>query len=56
MRWRVEAEEPQQALFANEELVERHVGSGEFRGLEFLHVNARTIVNRVVGASRMPFE
>ena len=33
----------------------RHVGTGEFRGLEFFHVNARTIVNRVPAASRMPF-
>ena len=56
MRWRVEADEPQQALFADEALVERHVGSGEFRGMEFLHVRARTIINRVPGASRMPFE
>ncbi len=56
VRWRVEAEETQQALFADEELVERHVGSGEFRGMEFLHVNARAVVNRVAGASRMPFE
>ncbi len=56
MRWTVAADEPQQALFADEDLVERHVGSGEFRGMEFLHVNARTMINRVAGASRMPFE
>lgn len=56
MRWQIQADEPQQALFADEDLVERHVGSGEFRGMEFLHVNARTVVNRVAGASRMPFE
>ena len=56
MRWRVEAEEAQQALFADEELVERHIGSGEFRGMEFFHVNARTVINRVAGGSRMPFE
>lgn len=56
VRWRIEADEPQQALFADEELVERHVGSGEFRGMEFLHVRARTVINRVAGASRMPFE
>ncbi|MEO5679552.1 MAG: radical SAM protein [Acidimicrobiales bacterium] len=56
MRWRIEADEPQQVLFADESLVDRHVGSGEFRGMEFLHVNARTVVNRVAGASRMPFE
>ncbi len=56
MRWQIQAEEPQQALFADEALVERHVGSGEFRGMEFLHVNARTVLNRVAGGSRMPFE
>ncbi len=56
MRWKIEADETQGALFADEALVERHVGSGEFRGMEFLHVKARTIVNRVPGASSMPFE
>ena len=56
VRWRIQADEPQQALFADEALVERHVGSGEFRGMEFLHVNARTVINRVAGGSRMPFE
>ena len=56
MRWQVEGEEPQQALFSDEDLVERHVGSGEFRGMEFLHVKARTVINRVAGGSRMPFE
>jgi DNA repair photolyase len=56
MRWQIEADEPQQALFADEALVERHVGAGEFRGMEFLHVTARTVVNRVPAASRMPFE
>ena len=56
MRWRIEGDEPQQALFADEALVERNVGSGEFRGMEFLHVNARMVINRVAGASRMPFE
>ena len=42
-------------LFPEGSLVERHVGTGEYRGLEFLHVNARTIVNAVPAASRMPF-
>ena len=56
MRWRIQADEPQQALFADEVLVDRNVGSGEFRGMEFLHVNARTVINQVAGASRMPFE
>ena len=34
---------------------EREVGRGEFRGLEFVHVRARTIVNRVDPRSPVPF-
>src|SRR5579875_2782215 len=34
---------------------ERHIGKGEYRGLEFLHVRARTIVNAVPASSRMAF-
>ena len=30
-------------------------GTGEFRGMEFLHVKARRIINRVPASSRMPF-
>ena len=55
IRWAQVEDDPQGALFADEELVERHVGTGEFRGLEFLHVNARRIVNEVPAASSMPF-
>ena len=54
LRWRLESDAPE-SLFPTEALVERHVGRGEFRGLEFFHVRARTIVNRVPAASRMPF-
>src|SRR5271165_5767830 len=42
-------------LFAEEQLVDRHVGIGEYRGLEFLHVNARRVINQVPAASRLPF-
>jgi DNA repair photolyase len=42
-------------LFAADDLDERHVGRGEFRGMEFLHVNARSIINEVPKASRVPF-
>ena len=42
-------------LFPADDLVERHVGRGEFRGMEFLHVNARSIINEVPNASRVPF-
>jgi DNA repair photolyase len=55
LRWRTVEDEPQGVLFGDEEVVERHVGRGEFRGLEFFHVRCRTIVNTVPAASRMPF-
>ena len=42
-------------LFPRPAVGERHVGTGEYRGMEFFHVNARTIVNKVRAASRMPF-
>jgi len=56
-RWRLadDGSDPQLSLFRPEELVERHVGIGEYRGLEFLHVNARRIINPVPPASRMVF-
>jgi DNA repair photolyase len=55
-RWRkADDDGGQPKLFAEEELVDRHVGIGEYRGLEFLHVNARRVINEVPAASRMPF-
>jgi DNA repair photolyase len=57
LRWKLaDAADGQGALFADDELVERHVGTGEFRGMEFLHVNARRVINRVPATSRMPFQ
>ena len=57
LRWQLAGdgagEDAQGALF--DDVVERHMGKGEYRGLEFLHVNARRIVNEVPAASRMPF-
>jgi len=54
MRWRLSEDgEAQGALFDEE--VERHIGKGEFRGMEFLHVNARTIINEIPKASQLPF-
>ena len=44
----------QGALF--DDVVERHVGKGEYRGLEFLHVEARSVVNRIPNPGRFPFE
>jgi DNA repair photolyase len=55
-RWRRADEDGGQgALFSDEELVERHVGIGAYAGLEFLHVNAKRVINEVPAASRMPF-
>ncbi len=54
LRWRIAEEEEQSRLFPDDAVVERHVGRGEYAGMEFLHVNARTIVNRVPEASRVP--
>jgi DNA repair photolyase len=45
--------DPQGTFFGRD--VERHVGKGEFRGMEFLHVRARRIINEVPNSSRMPF-
>lgn len=56
LRWRLADDDGGQAsLFAEGELVERHVGAGEYRGLEFLLVNAKRIINEVPAASRVPF-
>lgn len=56
LRWKLAGDLGGQGVFFTDvELVERHVGKGEYRGMEFLHVNARRIVNEVPGASRMPF-
>lgn len=55
-RWRLAEEDGgQPMLFAEEDLVDRHVGIGEYRGLEFLHVNAKRVINEVPAASHMPF-
>src|SRR5437588_5257706 len=54
MRWRLaDDDEGQGALFKEE--VERHIGRGEFRGMEFFHVNARRIINEIPKASMLPF-
>ncbi len=56
LRWRlVEEEDDQDGLFDRDELLGHHVGTGEYAGMEFLHVNARKIINEVPAASRMPF-
>ncbi|WP_425827793.1 Rv2578c family radical SAM protein [Streptomyces fractus] len=44
------------ALFGADAVVSRTFDSPEFRGVTFHEIRARSIVNRVPGASRMPFE
>ncbi|MEU1072077.1 MULTISPECIES: Rv2578c family radical SAM protein [unclassified Streptomyces] len=44
------------ALFDADAVVTRTFDTPEFRGITFHEVRARSIVNRVPGASRMPFE
>jgi hypothetical protein len=52
LRWRTVDDTSQQTLF---DVPEREIGTGEFRGLEFLHVQARTIINKVPDRSPVPF-
>lgn len=55
MRWRLASDETTGTLFSPQELMERHVGVGEYRSMEFLHVNARRVINEVPAASKVPF-
>ena len=52
MRWRTEGDDGQIPLFDD---VERHVGRGEFRGMTFLHVRARKVINTLPDRGRLPF-
>ena len=52
-RWRLAGDDDGQAsLLAG---ATRHEGRGELAGLELLHVQARSVINRVPPASNMPF-
>ncbi|HZD65572.1 MAG TPA: radical SAM protein [Acidimicrobiales bacterium] len=58
LRWRLVEDEDacgQGELFPERGVLDRHVGTGEYRGLEFLHVRARRIINRVPASARLPF-
>jgi len=56
LRWKLSDDDGgQPMLFAEEDIVDRHVGIGEYRGLEFLHVNAKRIINQVPASSQMHF-
>ncbi|MEW2527730.1 Rv2578c family radical SAM protein [Streptomyces sp. NPDC047071] len=61
MRWESLSDGPRRgtadaALFGADAVTTRTFDTPEFRGITFHEVRARTIVNRVPGASRMPFE
>ncbi|TPQ16944.1 Rv2578c family radical SAM protein [Streptomyces sporangiiformans] len=62
MRWEnltvVAGENPPEnaALFGADAVTTRTFDTPEFRGITFHEIRARSIVNRVPGASRMPFE
>ncbi|MEU5974683.1 Rv2578c family radical SAM protein [Streptomyces sp. NPDC047315] len=60
MRWDHLTERPapagDAALFAASAVTTRTFDTPEFRGITFHEVRARSILNRVPGASRMPFE
>ena len=55
LRWTLAGTEEGGALFPDERAAERHVGKGAYEGMEFLHVNAHTIINTVPEASLVPF-
>ena len=55
LRWALAESEEGGTLFPDERVAARHVGKGAYAGMEFLHVNARTIINTVPPESRMPF-
>ncbi len=58
MRWdNLTHERPMDAaLFGADAVTSRTFDSPEFRGMTFHEIRAKSIVNRVPGASRMPFE
>ncbi|MER6911986.1 Rv2578c family radical SAM protein [Streptomyces sp. NPDC000594] len=60
MRWDHLAEKPTRAgdgaLFGTSTVTTRTFDTPEFRGMTFHEVRARSVLNRVPGASRMPFE
>ena len=55
LRWALAESEERGTLFPDERVAERHVGKGAYAGMEFLHVNARTIINTVPPESLVPF-
>ena len=54
LRWELADGPRDQGALFEQPVFEREPGRGEFRGLEFLHVRARTIINEVKGAPLPP--
>jgi DNA repair photolyase len=55
LRWTLAGDEKSDALFPDERVATRHLGKGAYAGMEFLHVNAHSIINTVPAESHMPF-
>ena len=58
MRWdnlTLSDESAQEALFGVDEVMTRTFDTPEFRGMTFYEIRARSVINKVPGASRMPF-
>lgn len=55
LRWRLADDDERDALFPDERQATRHVGTGAYEGLEFLHVNAQRIINKVPGGVSFGF-
>jgi DNA repair photolyase len=55
LRWTLASSEESGSLFPDERAATRHLGHGAYAGMEFLHVNARSIINTVPPESLMPF-
>ncbi|MGH3600463.1 MAG: Rv2578c family radical SAM protein [Pseudonocardiaceae bacterium] len=59
MRWdnlMLSDESAQEALFGIDDVIRRTFDTPEFRGMTFYEVRAQSILNKVPGQSRMPFE
>ncbi|MGH3937331.1 MAG: LAGLIDADG family homing endonuclease [Pseudonocardiaceae bacterium] len=55
MRWDNLTRPDQDALFGVDDVVARTFDTPDFRGMTFYEVRARSIINKVSGASRVPF-
>jgi DNA repair photolyase len=55
LRWRLADDDEADALFPDERRATRHLGTGAYQGLEFLHVNAQRIINKVPGGVSFGF-